>query len=397
MKVIVVGAGKVGRKIVEQLSPICDVVVIDRNQEIIDYLNYTYDVIAIRGDGTSPEVLREAGVSEADYVVASTSNDQANIIVCGVAKVFGNPFTIARVKMLEYVELWGRSGKAFGVDLMVSSIPLVAKSIVGIVEYPEIRVIRNLYGKLYVAETIRKPLATNLWFTEVGNRTIVIGTLDVISKEYSRTKPQEIVLVGASSTNILVAKFLESRGYKPKLIEINKIRAEEVAEKLSKTIVLHHDAFDIDFWRQEKLDNADIVVVGLESDEKTLFAAMLAKHLGTKRVMAVVHEGDYLPVFEENEITAVSPENVTAERIIASIMSKNVKGIVSVIPGVEVILMEISPKSKLNGRYVKDLPVTVGPLIRDSKIIIPVEETRIMSGDMVTLIIPEGQVEVIGS
>ncbi len=396
MKIIVVGAGRVGRKIIEQLSPRYDVVVVDIDQRVVDYLNYTYDVIAIQGDGTSPETLREAGVGEADYLVATTSSDQANIIICGAAKVFGNPFTIARVKMLEYIEVWGKSGKAFGVDLMISSIPLVAKSIASIVEYPEIKVLRNLYGRLYVVEAIREPTTTSLWYTKVKNKIIVIGTLSDISREYRRERPQEIVLLGASSTNTLIARFLESRGYRPKLIELDMDRALRVAEKLDKTIILNHDVFDLDFWRREKLENADIVVSGLEADEKTLFASLLAKHMGAKRVFAIIHEGDYLSLFEENGVNAVSPEIVTAERIILSIMSRNVEGVVSVIPGVEVLLVEVKQDSFLNNKYVREIPVTVGPIIRNREILLPTDETRITIGDKVSLIIPKEKIGVIG-
>ncbi len=395
MKVIVVGAGRVGRKVIEQLSPRFDVVVVDIDPSIVDYLNYTYDVIAIRGDGTHPETLRRAGVKDADYLVATTSNDQANIIICGAAKVFGNPFTIARVRMLEYVRVWGKSGKAFGVDLMISSIPLVAKSIAGIIEYPEVKILRNLYGRLYVAEVIREPSTSNLWYAGVNGRIIVIGSLSEISREYFHMRPREIVLLGASSTSTLIARFLEDRGYKPILIELDRSRAERIAEELKKTTVINHDALDIEFWRREKLDKADVVVSSLESDEKTLFAALLAKHVGVKRVFAIVHEGDYLPLFEENGIRPISPETVTAERIILSIMSKNVEGIVSVIPGAEVVLLKVEEESSLRGKYVREIPVIVGPIIRNNEILLPTSDTKIMANDKVTLIIPKEKLGVI--
>ncbi|WP_297497863.1 NAD-binding protein [Thermococcus sp.] len=135
MKVIVVGAGRVGRRVAEHLSKRYDVTVVDIRGELIEELQYFLDVLTVEGDATLPETLEGAGVEEADYIIATTNNDNVNIIVCSLAKTLSNPKTIARVKNMDYLHVWGRGREALGVDLMVCAAPLVARSIMNVVDH----------------------------------------------------------------------------------------------------------------------------------------------------------------------------------------------------------------------------------------------------------------------
>jgi len=136
MYVIVIGAGEVGSSIAEDLSASHDVVVVERDPDRVETLTYELDVLTIQGDGTSLETLEEAGLAKADMIVASTDSDETNIVACATAKTVGDPFTIARVKKVEYLRTWERSAGTFDVDFMVSTDLLTAQTIVRIADLP---------------------------------------------------------------------------------------------------------------------------------------------------------------------------------------------------------------------------------------------------------------------
>lgn len=155
MKVLIVGAGRVGRKVARALSPIHEVTVLDLSKEVVDLISFEMDVMAIEGDGTSVEDLKRAGVEEADCVIATTPKDNVNMMICGLAKGLGEGFTVARVKRMEYLSLMSSGGRILGIDRMVCSTPLVARAIVNVLDYPQLRVFTHLYGPLYVGDAIK--------------------------------------------------------------------------------------------------------------------------------------------------------------------------------------------------------------------------------------------------
>ncbi len=404
VKIIVVGIGRVGRKVASQLSKHYEVTVVDRDPNVVEFMNYNYDVLAVHGDGTSPDVLKSAGVEDADYVISTTSSDQVNILTSGAAKAFANPFTIARVKSVEYLKIWGKGGRGFGVDLMVCSIPLVAKSISNVVDVPYLRFLRGLVPpKIFIAEM--EPEADvdarshpNLSFIRMDGHLLVIGDIDGVKHLSERTsKIRDIVIIGGGNIGLMVAELLESRGFEPTLVEISPERAEELSGKLKRTTVLLHNGFDVDFWKRERLDRSHVAVVTLENDEKSFFMANIAKHLGVQRVFAIAHESEYLEMFERHGIIAVSPEAVTAERIIISTQKSSVRGVVSVVQGLEILAVEITELSRLAGKTIgaikEELPVVIGPILRKGELLMPTDTMKLQQGDVVTVVVKDANVE----
>src|SRR5690554_6033605 len=120
MKIVVVGAGQVGRAVASELAKGHDLVVIDSEAERLEDLRHSVDVMTIEGDGADLEILKEAGVPEADIIIASTDDDRVNILVCGIARMLSEElFTICRVADTAYLRSWEHTRKAFQVDLMV--------------------------------------------------------------------------------------------------------------------------------------------------------------------------------------------------------------------------------------------------------------------------------------
>lgn len=182
---------------------------------------------------------------------------------------------------------------------------------------------------------------------------------------------------------LLVAKSLEGR-YNVKLVEISKEKAINASKELDKVTVFLHDAFDVDFWKHEGLEGVDVVIAAMERDEKNLFGALLARHLGTKRSFAIIRDERYLPMFEENGITVLSPQNITAEHITIITQGKGVLGIVSTIPGLQVLAIKGSSIEK------KKPPGIIGPIVRGNRLVKFPKEIR--KEDVISLIVPEDKV-----
>lgn len=238
MRVIVVGAGQVGSNIAASLAEDHDVVVVDVDSEKVEQLTYSIDVLAIEGDGTSLKILQEAGVAEADMLIASTDDDETNLVTCGTAKTVSDAFTIARVRNTNFLDTWTQSEGAFGVDFMVSTNLLTANDIVrvvglpaavdvepfagGVVQMAEFEVTReselagqtvaeaDRFEALTFAALVRNGdvlLPDGQTTIEAGNRAIIIGrpeSIQAFSKIVTPAKtPAEtgdIAIVGGSDT-----------------------------------------------------------------------------------------------------------------------------------------------------------------------------------------------------
>ena len=136
MHVVIIGAGEVGTSTAASLASDHDVVVIDCDADRTEDLKYQYDVLTITGDGTDSSVQERADVAGADMLIACTDDDRTNLVACGTAKTFGDPFTIARVKSTSYLKTWERDETAFGVDFLVCTDLLTAENIVRVIGLP---------------------------------------------------------------------------------------------------------------------------------------------------------------------------------------------------------------------------------------------------------------------
>ncbi|ELZ84339.1 Trk system potassium transporter TrkA [Haloferax larsenii] len=433
MRVIIIGAGQVGSSIAADLDHTHEVVVIDCDSERVDELNYSLDVLAINGDGTSVETLEEAGIESADMVIASTDNDETNIVACATAKAISEAFTIARVKNTEYLRTWQRSEKAFGVDFMVCTNLLAAESIVRVVGLPAARDVDPFAGgQVQMAEfeidddspvanqTVREAdrfdsltFAAILRNGEVtiprgdtvispGDRVVVIGSpksvqqfAATIAPEESPGTAEEVVVVGGSEIGYHVARLLEERGFKPRLVEHDAERARELAELLPGTIVMESDATDVDFLEREHVGDADLVVAALDSDEKNLLVSLLAGRLGVERTVAVIDTTPYVELFEAVGVDiGVSPREVVAEEITRFTREGGAENVALIeTDKAEVLEIEVDADSILAGTPIResiaDLPegVVIGAITRRREFITPRGDTVIEPGDHVVVFV----------
>ncbi|MFD1597646.1 Trk system potassium transporter TrkA [Halobellus rarus] len=431
MRVVIVGAGQVGSSIAADLADSHEVIVVDCDGERVEELNYSYDVLGVTGDGTSVSTLEEAGIEETDMVIASTDDDETNIVVCSTVKAISDAFTIARVKNTEYLRTWERSERAFGVDFMVCTNLLAAESIVRMIGLPAARdvdpfaggrvqmaefevdadspvsnqtvaeadrfdsltfvaVLRNGSVEIARGETVIKP----------GDRAVVIGSPESVQEfarsvapEESPGTAEEVVVVGGSEIGYHVARLLEERGFRPRLIERDKDRARDLAERLPKTVVMESDATDIEFLEREHVGDADVVVSTLDSDEKNLLVSLLASRMGVERTIAIIDTADYVDLFETVGVdVGVSPRSVVAEEISRFTRDGEAENIALIESDkAEVLEIEVDEESILAGRPIREsmqeLPdgIVIGAITRDMEFITPRGDTVVEVGDHVVV------------
>ncbi|MFC5136460.1 MULTISPECIES: Trk system potassium transporter TrkA [Haloferacaceae] len=443
MHVVIVGAGEVGTSIAASLAPDHEVVVVDVDPDRAEQLKYELDVLTIAGDGTTSGIQTAAEVERADMVIACTDDDRTNLVTCGTAKTLGDGFTIARVKSTEYLRTWEGNEGAFGVDFMVCTDLLTAENIVRVIGLPAaIDVDPFASGLVQMAEfeiAAESPVAgqtvseadrfESLTFVGIfrngemiiprgdtdigaGDRAVVIGSPESVQSFANDVAPDatpgradEIVIVGGSEIGYQTARLLEERDFKPRLIERDSERARTLAEDLPNTVVMEHDATDTSFLSREHVDEADIVVTALRSDEKNLLVSVLAKRLGVDRVIAVVDSADYVTVFEEIGIDiAINPRTVTAEEI-TRFTYESIAENIAVLENdqAEVLELELTEGCRLVGRPIAelvdeiDVRFVIGAITRNHALVTPRGNTVLEPGDHVILLVDADSVSEIAS
>ena len=431
MRILIVGAGEVGSSIASSLSDAHEVVVVDVDPERVDTLTYTEDVLAVTGDGTDLDVLEEAEVQQADVVIASTDDDETNLATCGTVETISDAFTIARVKETNYLDTWRAHEGAFGVDFMVCTDLLAAEAIVRVIGLPTARDVDPFAdGCVEMAEfdvPADSPIAGEtvaeadrweaLTFVAVipegadqasvprgdtvigaNARVVVVGRPTSV-REFGRSidpssevsKIEDVVIVGGSTTGELTAERLADRGIKPRIIEFDESRARELAERLPSATIYSHDATDPEFLSREHVEDADVVVATLGSDERSLLAALLAKREGAERTIAVVEQARYVDLFETVGVdVAVNPRQVTGEEITRFTRERRAENVAIIKPGgAEVVEVEVDEESALAGRAIEnaiaELPagVVFGAITRNGEFVTPRGDTVVEVDDHV--------------
>ncbi len=433
MHVVIIGAGEVGTAIAANLAPDHEVVVVDLDAQRADELKYEFDVLTLSGDGTTLPIQEAAEVPDADMLIACTDDDRTNLVACGTAKTLGDAFTIARTKRTDYLRVWERDETAFGVDFMVCSDLLTAENIVRVIGLPAAIDVDPFAGGLVqmaefdvaegspvagqtVAEADRfesltfaaifrgdeMVLARGDTVLEAGDRAVVIGSPESVQTFATDVAPEttpdhadEIVVVGGSEIGYQSARLLEERNLRPRLIERDGKRARWLAENLPDTLVMEHDATDTEFLAREHVDEADVVVSALATDEQNLLVSVLAKRLGVDRVIAVVDSADYVTVFEEIGIdVAINPRLVTAEEI-TRFSYESVAENVAVLENdrAEVLELELAENCALVGRPIQELvadldaAIVIGAITRDRRHVTPRGDTVLQPGDHVIVFV----------
>jgi trk system potassium uptake protein TrkA len=428
VRILIIGAGQVGSSIAENLSESHKVVIMDIDPVRVSDLSYSYDVLAICGDGNNIKNLEEVG--KIDLFLACTNDDEKNLIACESSKMIGDAFTVARVKNSVLFESWSRSKGSFGVDFMACSDRLISEAIIKITGTPAaLDADYFADGKIQMAEFEINPnsfisnktvleadqfelltFAAIITESEIiiptgstmilpGHRIVVIGTPESVKSfstqlEPTTKKTQNIVLIGGSSIIAETASLFSSIKVNTTLITSGKDASLELAKKLPNTMVMCHDISDIRFLEAENINQSDLVVVHLSSDEKTLLISLLIKQLGVRRIVSIVNSGSYVSLFENVGIdVAVNPRELISEAIIGFTHQVNTEHIALLDSNrVELLEVEIGSDSNISGKTIQEISssmpnlVLIGAIVRDEQAIAPRGDTTIKYGDHIVIL-----------
>lgn len=430
MRIIIIGAGKIGYHIADFLShEKHDVIVIELNEERAHSLEETLDVQIINGSGTSGQTLEQAGIREASMLIAVTESDEVNMISCILAKQYGVEKTVARVRNPEYVEEdYVHEGVFAGIDLIINPELVTAKEIVKHIDAPEaLDVVYYAHGKIQMLELQMTPdafavnkkirdLQMNFSFLIIailrnGKMLIPRGDDYVLpddiiflmakTKEMAKVErllgkermiTQRVMILGADLTGLHLARLLEERKISVKIIEKQYKRCLEVTHNLQNTLVFHGDGTDIDLLKAEGAGDTDIFVCLTDDDKLNLLVGLIAKHLGTKRAIAQVRRSDFVDLMEKVGIDiGISPRLLTANAILRFI--KRGSNVVSVTllgeERAEMMELLVSAESKVANKKIRDMNfpkgAIIGSICRKNNVIIAGGEDILRPGDMVTV------------
>ena len=439
MKIIILGAGQVGRSVAQNLvNEATDITIVDNNPELAESLTDELDISTIVGNASHPSILQRAGADDADMIVAVTNSDETNMIACQVAStLFQTPTKIARVRATDYLahgELF--HPKHINVDHVISPEQLVTENIRNLIEYPgALQVLEFADGRLRLVSIIvsaDSPLAhqelkklhehlpgiqtrvaaifrkgeailpKGSTVVEADDELFFIATRQDLRKminelQSSQRRSRRIILAGGGNIGYNLARQLE-KDYYVKLIEFNGPRAHKIAESLDKTIVLHGDASDKDLLQSENIANVDIFCAVTNNDQANILSAMLAKHLGAKKNLAIVNRASYLDVVSNGLIdVVVNPQQTTIGTILAHVRRGDIVKVHSLRHGaaeaIEAIAHGDKNSSQVVGRTIEDIDlpkgVSIGAIVRGDQVLMPHHDTLIESNDHVILFVTD--------
>lgn len=445
MKVIVCGAGQVGSNIARYLAAEGnDVTVIDQSAELVQRIADTLDVQAMVGHASHPDVLEAAGAADAEMIVAVTLADEVNMVACQVAHaLFEVPTKIARVRAQSYLNpIWADlfSRDHLPIDVIISPEIEVARGIarrlqvpgafdmiplaggrvkaVGVICTPgtpiintPLRQLTTLFPDLNIevvaiVRNDRPIVPTGDDQMLAGDEVYFVCDANHLGRAmaafgHEETEARRIIVVGGGNIGLCLAEELEERHpqVSARIIEMDRKRAQHVAQRLSRTMVLHGDGLDPEILEEANVRSAETVVAVTNDDEGNILSSLLAKRYGCQRAITLINKTTYAPLVTTLGIDAVvSPRAITVSTILQHVRRGRIRAVHSLREGfAELIEAEAMETSPLVGIPIRDvrLPagVLVGAIVRGDEVIIPRPSTVIRPHDRVIVLAAMGQVK----
>lgn len=432
MKVAIVGAGKLGMKVAEALlGGDHSVTIIDTNDAWMEKINSILDVMTVNANAKEIKVLKSIDIASYDFLITTTGNDEANIVIAAFAKKLGCSRVIARVRDPEHmqqisfikdlmnidyivnpdlgitIEIYKylaekytlsngifTSGHASLLEFYVSKWPeLIGTSMKEISsQLPNMLVVAiSRFGKVIIPHG-----DTTI---QAGDIVYVIGEKEPIQKLSAKvhekgkyTDLQKVMIIGGGKTGFYLARMLSEFGAAVKIIEKSKDRCHYLSTHLDDVMILHGDATDLDLLEEENLDGMDAVVTATGFDEDNLLLALTAKQHKVEDVIAKVSRTSYVEIISAMGIDmALNPLDITTNDIIRYVQSSRTVVSSQLIQGqAEIVEVIATSRMKIIDEPLKnlDLPDTflVAAIHRGNELIIPTGDTIIREDDRVIII-----------
>lgn len=443
MKIIVLGAGKVGKTLIKHMSnEDHDIIVVDQNATKVEEVVNQFDVIGVVGNGGSYDILMEAGAQDANLIICVTTSDELNILAGLMAKKMGTKHTIARVRNPDYSSQRDFMRNQLGFSMIVNPELEAASEIRRVLSFPSaVKVDTFSRGKVELAEffvedhsrlngvelsQLHKITKTNIlvcalshnedviipdgnYVIKPGDHLYITGTHRDLSRfcldiGVITTRIKNVIIVGGGKIAYYLSKQLSTQGIKVKIIEKDKNRCQVLAEKLPYVTIIHGDGSDDELLNEEGIENTDAVLALTGLDEENIVISLSAKSLYHKKTIAKITRMNYAGLSDVLKVDSiVAPKKIVASQIIRYVRAKmnkdndsSVKTLYKIVDGeVEAIEFKVTEQFKylhktLNEMKIKE-HVLVAAIIRENEVIVPKGNTTMELNDYV-IIVSRGEI-----
>ena len=434
MKIVIIGLGKIGRTVLENLAKDNHTItIIDENKDRVEELIEKYDIFGVVGNGACMDIQNEANVKTADLVICLTGSDELNILACLVAKKIGAPNTVARVRNPEYRKQIGEMKDQLGISMILNPEQETADEIFRLINLPSVAQIESFArgrvslvaivvekGCYLIGEsliTIGKKFRTKVLICAVqrgdkvfipsGNFTIkendkihftaAANSLGDFLTEINLVKSplKNVMIVGGGNIGYYLADELSKKKYEIKLVENSRARAEELAEALPKVTVIFGDGTKHDLLLEEGIESMDAFVALTGIDEENIIVSMYANKRDVRKIITKIDRDELSSIFEDMGIySSVSPKNIVATKVlryIRALANKRGSNIITLYRLVnnQVEAVEFAAKNQedIYNKPLKDLKIKenclIACIIRNNEVIIPNGNSCIKCNDNV--------------
>lgn len=436
LKIIIVGCGKVGTTLVESLSrEDHDITIIDVDSEVVQRVAGTYDVMGITGNGASYSIQIEAGIEQADIIIAVTESDELNLLCCTIAKKVGDCAAIARVRNPDYSEELSYLREQLGISLIINPELETAREIARLLRLPtaleinsfakehaelvKFRIpqgnILNNYkissmgdfncdllvcgverdGKLYIPDGsfelkemdavsfLATPLNTQSFFRQIG-----VDTHQV----------RNCMIIGGGKTSYYLGKQLTDMNIDVKILEMNPKRCEELSVLLPKALIIYGDGADEDLLREEGIEDIESFVPLTGIDEENILLTLFARRCSDTKVITKINRSTFNDVIDNLDLgSVIYPRYMTSESILTYVramqnsIGSNIETLYYIFDNrAEALEFKVEKDSPVIGRPIMELALKdellIACLNRNGDIIIPRGNDMIQAGDRVIIV-----------
>ena len=439
MNIILVGCGKIGLKIVEKLSNENEhnITVIDLRPKIVNEIVNNYDAMGVVGDCISADILEEAGVREADILIAATGSDELNFTTCLLAKKMGNCQTIARMRKPEYRKTIDLFKDDLGLALVINSDVSAAQEISRVLKFPSaIQIDTFAKGRIEILKfkIPQDSVLCNLKLSDMsaklncdvlvcgvergsdvyipggdfvlqqGDIISIVSTYHNCSAFFKKigiksSRVKDTIIIGGGVMGYYLADMLIKSGISVKIIEQKKERCEELSYLLPKATIINGDGTDNALLLEEGIEHADSVVALTNIDEENIILSLFARSKTKGKLITKINRIEYDDVIRKLDLdTIIYPKTLTAENVLRfvraknnSLNSSNIETMHFILDGkAEALEFEIKEASPIVGKTLFDLKIKKNVLIacinRNGKTIIPRGQDTVEIGDTVIIV-----------
>ena len=438
LRIIVVGAGKVGDTLVNRLADEGhNLVIIDKNEERLTQLSNLCDCMCIIGSGASHEILEEAGITETDLFIAVTESDELNLLCCTIAKQFNNKLaTIARVRNPEYVRDVSYLRSRLGIEMIINPEYEAAVEASRLLYLPaalsvnsfahgqaELVKIQLPEGSILDGKTVAylgQNITNDILIVGVergSDLTIPNGSFELKSGDiisfvttrksgyhflkaigFNTRSVRSSLIVGGGTCAYYLADLLIKSGIEVTIIEKDPARCEKLCDLLPKATILKGDGTNESILEEAGIQDVESVIALTGLDEENIMLALHTKVVSNAKAITKINKITFTEAIESLNLgSVIYPKYITAERIISTARSRqatigsNLEVMYSLFGDrAEACEFKVKEASRVTGVLLKDLNLKPGMIIsfisRDGKIIIPTGSDQINIGDNVMIV-----------